>query len=107
MSTEQRKLEEKGNAEDGSTRPTDGASPATSFNNLLTVILGCSEFIGDEVKDERLKKMVEMIAGAARRGAAPDSPHVGFCSPPDASTQRHAIWTASWKKSKAFYSAGH
>jgi CheY-like chemotaxis protein len=43
---------------------------AHDFNNLLTVILGCSESIGDEVKENpRLSKMTEMISNAARRGA--------------------------------------
>ncbi len=43
---------------------------AHDFNNLLTVILGCSDTIGDEVKDNpRLIKMTEMISNAARRGA--------------------------------------
>ena len=43
---------------------------AHDFNNLLTVILGCSEFIGDEVKENpRLSKMAGMILDAARRGA--------------------------------------
>jgi PAS domain S-box-containing protein len=43
---------------------------AHDFNNLLTVILGCSEVIGDEAKDNpRLSKMAEMILGAAQRGA--------------------------------------
>jgi PAS domain S-box-containing protein len=43
---------------------------AHDFNNLLTVILGCSEFIGEEVKENpRLSKMAQMILDAARRGA--------------------------------------
>jgi signal transduction histidine kinase/CheY-like chemotaxis protein len=43
---------------------------AHDFNNLLTVILGCSEAIGDQVReDSRLSKMAEMIMGAAQRGA--------------------------------------
>jgi signal transduction histidine kinase len=43
---------------------------AHDFNNLLTVILGCSEVIGEEAKDNpRFRKMAEMILGAARRGA--------------------------------------
>jgi PAS domain S-box-containing protein len=43
---------------------------AHDFNNLLTVILGCSEFIGEEVKDNpRLSKMAQMILDAAQRGA--------------------------------------
>jgi PAS domain S-box-containing protein len=43
---------------------------AHDFNNLLTVILGCSEFIGEEVKENpRLSKMANMILDAARRGA--------------------------------------
>jgi len=43
---------------------------AHDFNNLLTVILGCSEVMGDEVQESpRLSKMVEMISGAAQRGA--------------------------------------
>ena len=43
---------------------------AHDFNNLLTVILGCSEFIAEEVKENaRLHKMAEMIVGAANRGS--------------------------------------
>ena len=43
---------------------------AHDFNNLLTVILGCSEFIGEEVKENpRLSKMARMILEAAQRGA--------------------------------------
>jgi PAS domain S-box-containing protein len=43
---------------------------AHDFNNLLTVILGCAEFIGDEVKENpRLSKMANMVLDAARRGA--------------------------------------
>jgi len=43
---------------------------AHDFNNLLTVILGCSEFIGEEAKENpRLSKMAQMILDAARRGA--------------------------------------
>ena len=43
---------------------------AHDFNNLLTVILGCSEVIGEEVKENpRLTKMAEMISSAAQRGA--------------------------------------
>jgi signal transduction histidine kinase len=43
---------------------------AHDFNNLLTVILGCSEFIGEEVKENpRLHKMTQMILEAAQRGA--------------------------------------
>jgi PAS domain S-box-containing protein len=43
---------------------------AHDFNNLLTVIMGCSEAIGDEVKQNpHLAKMAEMILGAGRRGA--------------------------------------
>jgi signal transduction histidine kinase len=43
---------------------------AHDFNNLLTVILGCSEAIGEQVSgDKKLAKMAEMIVGAARRGA--------------------------------------
>jgi signal transduction histidine kinase/CheY-like chemotaxis protein len=43
---------------------------AHDFNNLLTVILGCSEFIADEVKENpRLSKMAQMILEAAQRGA--------------------------------------
>jgi signal transduction histidine kinase/ActR/RegA family two-component response regulator len=43
---------------------------AHDFNNLLTVILGCSEFIGEEVKENpRLSKMAQMILEAAQRGA--------------------------------------
>jgi len=43
---------------------------AHDFNNLLTVILGCSEFIGEEAKDNpRLSKMAKMILDAAQRGA--------------------------------------
>jgi PAS domain S-box-containing protein len=43
---------------------------AHDFNNLLTVILGCAEFIGEELKESpRLSKMATMILDAARRGA--------------------------------------
>jgi len=43
---------------------------AHDFNNLLTVILGCSEVIGEEVKENpHLSKMAKLIAGAARQGA--------------------------------------
>jgi signal transduction histidine kinase len=43
---------------------------AHDFNNLLTVILGCSEFIGEEAKENpRLSKMAQMILDAAQRGA--------------------------------------
>ena len=43
---------------------------AHNFNNLLTVILGCSEVIGEEVKENtHLSKMAKLIADAARRGA--------------------------------------
>jgi len=43
---------------------------AHDFNNLLTVILGCADFIGEEVKESpRLTKMANMILDAARRGA--------------------------------------
>jgi PAS domain S-box-containing protein len=43
---------------------------AHDFNNLLTVILGCSEFIGEETKENpRLSKMARMILDAAQRGA--------------------------------------
>jgi signal transduction histidine kinase/CheY-like chemotaxis protein len=43
---------------------------AHDFNNLLTVILGCSEFIGEEAKENpRLSKMAQMILEAAQRGA--------------------------------------
>jgi PAS domain S-box-containing protein len=43
---------------------------AHDFNNLLTVVLGCAEFIGEEVKESpRLSKMANMILDAARRGA--------------------------------------
>jgi signal transduction histidine kinase/PAS domain-containing protein len=43
---------------------------AHDFNNLLTVILGCSEVLGDELKENpQLSKMAEMIAGAAQQGA--------------------------------------
>ncbi len=43
---------------------------AHDFNNLLTVILGCSEVIAEEVKENpHLSKMANMIADAARRGA--------------------------------------
>jgi PAS domain S-box-containing protein len=43
---------------------------AHDFNNLLTVILGCSEFINEEVKENpRLSKMAQMILDAAQRGA--------------------------------------
>jgi signal transduction histidine kinase len=43
---------------------------AHDFNNLLTVILGCSEFLGEEVKQNpHLGKLAAMISSAARRGA--------------------------------------
>jgi signal transduction histidine kinase/CheY-like chemotaxis protein len=43
---------------------------AHDFNNLLTVILGCSEFIEEEMKkNPRLHKMAQMILDAAQRGA--------------------------------------
>jgi signal transduction histidine kinase/CheY-like chemotaxis protein len=43
---------------------------AHDFNNLLTVILGCSEFIGEESEgNPRLSKMAKMILDAAQRGA--------------------------------------
>ncbi|MGD0893192.1 MAG: ATP-binding protein, partial [Terracidiphilus sp.] len=43
---------------------------AHDFNNLLTVMLGCSEFIAEDVKDNaRLVKMAQMVIGAAKRGA--------------------------------------
>jgi PAS domain S-box-containing protein len=43
---------------------------AHDFNNLLTVIMGCSEFIGEEAKENpRLSKMAKMILDAAQRGA--------------------------------------
>lgn len=43
---------------------------AHDFNNLLTVILGCSEFLGEEVKENpRLHRMAQMILEAAQRGA--------------------------------------
>jgi PAS domain S-box-containing protein len=43
---------------------------AHDFNNLLTVILGCSEFIGEQVADNpHLSKMANMIAASARKGA--------------------------------------
>jgi signal transduction histidine kinase/CheY-like chemotaxis protein/two-component sensor histidine kinase len=43
---------------------------AHDFNNLLTVIIGCSEFIGEEAKENpRLSKMAKMILDAAQRGA--------------------------------------
>ena len=43
---------------------------AHDFNNLLTVIMGCSEFIGEEAKgNPRLGKMAQMILDAAQRGA--------------------------------------
>jgi PAS domain S-box-containing protein len=43
---------------------------AHDFNNLLTVILGCSEVIGDETRnDPRIHKMAGMIGDAAQRGA--------------------------------------
>jgi len=43
---------------------------AHDFNNLLTVIMGCSEVLGEEVKENpRLGKMAEMMLGAAQRGA--------------------------------------
>jgi CheY-like chemotaxis protein len=43
---------------------------AHDFNNLLTVILGCSEVVGEENKgNPRLVKMAAMISDAAKRGA--------------------------------------
>jgi PAS domain S-box-containing protein len=43
---------------------------AHDFNNLLTVIMGCAEFIEDELTENpRLGKMAAMILDAARRGA--------------------------------------
>ena len=43
---------------------------AHDFNNLLTVIMGCSEVIGVEVKkNPHLSKMADMIWGAAKQGA--------------------------------------
>ena len=43
---------------------------AHDFNNLLTVILGCSEVIAEEVKENpHLSKMAKLIADAARQGA--------------------------------------
>lgn len=43
---------------------------AHDFNNLLTVILGCSEVMTEEVKDNpRLSKMNRMIFDSASRGA--------------------------------------
>jgi PAS domain S-box-containing protein len=43
---------------------------AHDFNNLLTVIMGCSEAIGEGVKNEpHLSKMANMVRDAARRGA--------------------------------------
>jgi PAS domain S-box-containing protein len=43
---------------------------AHDFNNLLTVILGCSEVIGEEAKENpRFSKMAQMILDAARKGA--------------------------------------
>jgi len=43
---------------------------AHDFNNLLTVILGCSEAMSENVKENpRLLKMADMIMGAAQRGA--------------------------------------
>jgi PAS domain S-box-containing protein len=43
---------------------------AHDFNNLLTVILGCSEVIGEKViENPQLGKMADMISDAARRGA--------------------------------------
>jgi PAS domain S-box-containing protein len=43
---------------------------AHDFNNLLTVILGCSEVIAEDVKeDPRLSKIADMILSAAQRGA--------------------------------------
>jgi len=42
---------------------------AHDFNNLLTVILGCSEVIGEKViENPQLGKMADMISDAARRG---------------------------------------
>jgi PAS domain S-box-containing protein len=43
---------------------------AHDFNNLLTVILGCSEFLGEELKENpRQQRMARMILEAAQRGA--------------------------------------
>jgi len=43
---------------------------AHDFNNLLTVIMGCSEVLGEELKGKpRLVKMAEMVLSAARQGA--------------------------------------
>jgi PAS domain S-box-containing protein len=43
---------------------------AHDFNNLLTVILGCSEIMGDELSENpRLLKMANAILNAAQRGA--------------------------------------
>jgi signal transduction histidine kinase/CheY-like chemotaxis protein len=43
---------------------------AHDFNNLLTVILGCSEVIGEEAKENpRFSKMARMILDAAQKGA--------------------------------------
>jgi len=43
---------------------------AHDFNNLLTVILGCSEIIGEETQnDPRIHKMAAMVRDAAQRGA--------------------------------------
>ena len=43
---------------------------AHDFNNLLTVILGCSEIISENVKENaRLSRMATMVLGAAKRGA--------------------------------------
>jgi signal transduction histidine kinase len=43
---------------------------AHDFNNLLTVIQGCSEFLGEELRENpRQAKMAQMILDAAQRGA--------------------------------------
>jgi signal transduction histidine kinase len=43
---------------------------AHDFNNILTVIIGCIEMLGDAVKDRpHLSQMTDMISSAATRGA--------------------------------------
>jgi len=43
---------------------------AHDFNNLLTVIMGCSEVLGNQLKENvKLRRMAEMILDAAIRGS--------------------------------------